>query len=84
MFKRKSEIEKFNERNNFGLWSIKMQALLTTQGLAKALDHEDELLTIMKVAKRIDLMERANSTILLNLLDEILIEVADEKNVAAL
>ncbi|KAK3436990.1 hypothetical protein EUGRSUZ_C01833 [Eucalyptus grandis] len=84
MFERKSEIEKFNERNNFGLWSIKMWALLTTQGLAKALDNEDELLTIMKAAKRIDIMERANNTILLNLSNEILIEVANEKNVAAL
>ncbi|KAK3431817.1 hypothetical protein EUGRSUZ_E03583 [Eucalyptus grandis] len=84
MSERKSEIEKFNGSNNFVLWSIKMQALLTTQGLAKALDGEDELPIIVKAFERVKLMEKAKSIILLNLTDEVLIEVAEEKDATAL
>ncbi|KAK3429269.1 hypothetical protein EUGRSUZ_E00678 [Eucalyptus grandis] len=84
MSKRKSEIEKFNGSNNFVLWSINMQALLTTQGLAKSLDVEDKLPIIMKAFERVELMEKAKSIILLNLSNEILIEVAEEKDAAAL
>ncbi|KAK3433708.1 hypothetical protein EUGRSUZ_D01009 [Eucalyptus grandis] len=80
MSERKSEIEKFNRRNNFRLWSIKMRALLTT----KALDGEYESLIIMKAFERVELMERANSIILLNLSDEVLIEVAEKKDAVAL
>ncbi|KAK3409686.1 hypothetical protein EUGRSUZ_J01783 [Eucalyptus grandis] len=84
MSERKYEIEKFNGSNNFVLWSIKMRALLILQCLAKALDGKDELPIIMKASKRIELMERVKSTILLNLSDEILIEVAEEKDAAML
>ena len=61
-----------------------MRALLTTQGLAKALDGEDGLPIIMKAADKAELMKRAKSIILLNLSDEVLIEVVEEKDVAAL
>ncbi|KAK2632501.1 hypothetical protein EUGRSUZ_L01466 [Eucalyptus grandis] len=84
MFERKSKIEKFNGSNYFVLWSIKMWALLTIQGLAKALDGEDVLPIIMKVSERVELMERAKSTIFLNLSDGILIEATEEKDAAAL
>jgi len=84
MSERKSEIEKFDGRNNFVLWSIKMRALLTTQGLAKALDGEDELPIIMKASERVELMQKAKSIILLNLSDEVLLEVIEEKDAAAL
>jgi len=33
----KFEIEKFNGKNNFELWKLKMQDLLVQQGLQKAL-----------------------------------------------
>ncbi|KAK3445025.1 hypothetical protein EUGRSUZ_A00533 [Eucalyptus grandis] len=84
MSKKKFEIEKFDESNNFVLWSIKMRALLITQGLAKALDDEDELHIIMKASERVELMEKAKSIILLNLNDEVLIEVVEEKDPTAL
>ncbi|KAK3437598.1 hypothetical protein EUGRSUZ_C02266 [Eucalyptus grandis] len=84
MFERKYEIEEFNGSNNFVLWSIKMQVLLTTQNLAKALDGEDKLLIIMKVSERVELMERVKSTILLNLSDKVLIEVVEQKDAAVL
>ncbi|KAK2633165.1 hypothetical protein EUGRSUZ_L00462 [Eucalyptus grandis] len=84
MFKKKSEIEKFNRSNNFVLWSIKIRVLLKTQGLVKTLDGEDDLPIIMKASKRVELMERVKSTILLNLSNEILIKVTKEKDTAAL
>ncbi|KAL3751810.1 hypothetical protein ACJRO7_012617 [Eucalyptus globulus] len=80
----KVEVEKFNGRNNFGLWSVKMKALLTTQGLAKALEGKAQLPETMRDAKKDELMEKAKSIILLNLSDEVLIEVAEEEDAAAL
>jgi len=61
-----------------------MRSLLTIQGLAKALNGEDELPIIMKASKRVELMEKAKSTILLNLLDDLLIKVAEENDVVTL
>jgi len=84
MSERKSKIEKFDESNNFVLWSIKIRALSIIQGLDKVLDSEDKLPIIMKASERVELMEKAKSTILLNLSDEILIEVAEEKDAATL
>ncbi|KAK3434659.1 LOW QUALITY PROTEIN: hypothetical protein EUGRSUZ_D02123 [Eucalyptus grandis] len=80
MFERKYEIEKFNGSNNFVLWSIKMRTLLIMFGQ----DSENELPIIMKASERVELMEKAKSIILLNLTDEVLIEVTEEKNAATL
>lgn len=61
-----------------------MRALLATQGLAKALDDEDELPIIMEALERIELMEKIKSIILLNLTDKVLIEVTENKDAATL
>jgi cell division cycle protein 20 (cofactor of APC complex) len=37
------DIRKFNGRNNFNIWCIKMHALLVQQGLFKALKGVDSL-----------------------------------------
>lgn len=39
----KYDIEKFNGNNDFGLWRIKMRAILIQQGLMDALKGEDAL-----------------------------------------
>lgn len=80
----KTEIEKFNERNNFGLWSLKMEALLTTQSLVEALQGKAKLPETMRDAEKDVLMTKARNLILLNLSDEVLIEVGEEKDTAAL
>ena len=36
----KFEIEKFNGKNNFELWKLKMQDLLVQKGLQRALDRK--------------------------------------------
>ena len=38
----KYKIEKFNKRNNFSLWRVKMRALLVQQGLLKVLSDKDK------------------------------------------
>jgi len=39
----KYEVEKFTGQNDFGLWQLKMKALLVQQGLVEALDGEAKL-----------------------------------------
>ncbi|GJV59270.1 transposable element [Tanacetum coccineum] len=60
-----SSIEKFNGESNFSLWRIKIRALLKQQGIWAPLD-----------AKYNSQDEKAHSTILLSLSDEVLYEVA--------
>jgi hypothetical protein len=38
----KFEVGKFNGKNNFELWRLKMRYLLVQQGLHKALDDEEK------------------------------------------
>ncbi|CAL1399627.1 unnamed protein product [Linum trigynum] len=77
------KIEKFTGKNNFAIWQINMQALLKQQGLwgplstkqKKAAVDDDEWNT---------LEEKAHSTIMLSLSDDVIIEVAAEKTAAGL
>jgi len=43
----KYEVEKFTGQNDFGLWRLKMRALLGQQGLVEALDGETKLEKMM-------------------------------------
>lgn len=58
MFEGKVKIEKFNVRNNLGLRSVKMNALLTTQSLANVLDGKAKLPKTMKDVNKVELIER--------------------------
>ncbi|CAL1356411.1 unnamed protein product [Linum trigynum] len=77
------KIEKFTGKNSFAIWQIKMQALLKQQGLwgplsakqKKAAVDDDEWNT---------LEEKAHSTIMLSLSDDVIIEVAAKKTAAGL
>ena len=76
------KIEKFIEKNSFSLWQIKMQALLKQQGIWPLLSNIkyvgiDEAELAMQE-------EKAHSSILLYLIDEVITEVADEETVAGL
>ena len=67
------KIDKFTGRNSFSLWQIKMKALLKQQGLWAPLSGKkvEPVTTEMEVTE-----EKAYSTILLCLADEIIIEVS--------
>ena len=66
------EIEKFNEKNDFSLWRVKMRALLVQQGLWKALKGKNALPETLSDEKKEDLLEWAHSAILLSLGDVVL------------
>ena len=74
----KFEVEKFDGRNDFNLWRVKMRALLVQQGLSKSLKGIEALPTTMYNEENDELMEKAHSTILLCLGNEVLHEVAKE------
>ena len=83
------EAEKFSGKNDFGLWRLKMRAMLVQQGLAEALKGEDktkvaEELDPKEKAKRDEIFERAHSAIILNLGDKVLREVARETTAAGI
>jgi hypothetical protein len=59
----KFEVEKFNDKNNFELWKLKMQDLLVQQGLQKALAGKTKKPTSMTDEDWEDLDARALSTI---------------------
>ncbi|CAL1408658.1 unnamed protein product [Linum trigynum] len=77
------KIEKFTGRNNFNLWQIKMQALLKQQGLWAPLSGKSKKESIDE-EEWITLEEKAHSTILLCLANDIITEVATEKTAAGL
>ncbi|KAJ4703754.1 Retrovirus-related Pol polyprotein from transposon TNT 1-94 [Melia azedarach] len=75
------KIDKFTGRNSFSLWQIKMRALLKQQGLWAPLARKlaDPITAEMAV-----LEEKAHSTIMLCLADDIITEVAEEETVQGL
>ncbi|GJR12409.1 retrovirus-related pol polyprotein from transposon TNT 1-94 [Tanacetum coccineum] len=75
-----SVVEKFNGKSNFSLWRVKVRALLKQQGIWAPLAGPKPADIID--AKFNSLDEKAHSTILLSLSDEVLYEVADEETAA--
>lgn len=78
------DIEKFSGSNYFGLWRIKMQAILVYHGLADALKGEAALPNTLPEKDKKDLIEKARSAIILCQGDKALREVAREPTTAAL
>ncbi|KAJ4721050.1 Retrovirus-related Pol polyprotein from transposon TNT 1-94 [Melia azedarach] len=75
------KIDKFTGRNSFSLWQIKMRALLKQQGLWAPLARKpvDPITAEMAVME-----EKAHSTIMLCLADDIITEVAEEETAQGL
>ncbi|GJS71952.1 hypothetical protein Tco_0704793 [Tanacetum coccineum] len=71
----KFDIKKFDEKNNFGLWQVRMKALLEQQGLAAALE---ELLATTIVAYDNVIQKKAFSALILCLGDRSQCEHIDE------
>jgi hypothetical protein len=80
----KFEVEKFNGKNNFVLWKLKMQDLLVQQGLQKALAGKIKKPTSMTDEDWEDLDARALSTICLCLADEVLFNIVEEETTTGL
>ncbi|KAL6133480.1 hypothetical protein ACLB2K_065715 [Fragaria x ananassa] len=75
------KIDKFTGRNIFSLWQIKMRALLKQQGMWAPLVKKSG---DPEIAEMASLEEKAHSTILLCLADDIITEVAEEETAAGL
>lgn len=74
----KFEVEKFTGSNDFGLWKMKMKAILVKEGLALALEGEDKMPEIMKAEEKKELLDKAYSSLILGLGDKVLREVKKE------
>jgi len=74
----KWDIEKFTEDNDFGLWKVKMEAVLIHQKCEKAFKGEGALPVTMSQAERTEMVDKAKSVIVLCLGDKVLREVAKE------
>ncbi|GKA30357.1 hypothetical protein Tco_0716662, partial [Tanacetum coccineum] len=73
------DIEKFDGKNDFGLWQIKMRALMVQQGCDAALET---LSADMEAGEKAALMKKAYSTLILCLGDRVLREVTKETTAA--
>ncbi|KAH9654968.1 hypothetical protein KPL70_022170 [Citrus sinensis] len=86
------DVEKFNGENDFYLWSLKMRAILIQQGLDSALDNEEYQIGKKERSEGSSSLggdirsinNKAHSTIILHLSDEVLREVAKEKSASGL
>src|SRR3954466_14904633 len=80
----KYEIEKFTGVNDFGLWRLKMKALLVQQGCLEALKGEAAMNAALTAAEKINMIEKAHSAILLSLGDMVLRQVSKETTASGL
>ncbi|XP_042003772.1 uncharacterized protein LOC121752741 [Salvia splendens] len=84
------EAEKFTGTNDFGLWRMKIRAMLTQQGLASALEtkqidpKEKGVLDEKAMLKQAEIEAKAHSKIVLCLADKVLREVAKETTAAGI
>jgi len=80
----KWDIEKFTEDNDFGLWKVKMEAVLIQQKCEKALKGEGVLPVTMSRAEKTEMVDKAKSAIVLCLGDKVMREVAKEPTAASM
>jgi len=74
----KWDIEKFTGDNDFGLWKVKIEAVLIQQKCEKASKGEGLFLVTMSRAEKTEMVDKAKSAIVLCLGDKVLREVAKE------
>ncbi|KAL6332008.1 hypothetical protein AAG906_020364 [Vitis piasezkii] len=75
----KYDIENFNGRNDFGLWKMKMEAILIQQGITLLSDKD--LLESMIEKERQEVQRKAYNSIILSLSDQVMRKVSHEKTV---
>ena len=63
------DIEKFTGDNDFGLWKVKMEAVLIQQKCEKTLKGEGALSVTMSQVEKIETVDKARSVIVLCLGD---------------
>lgn len=76
------ENEKSTSVNDFGMWCLKMQALLVQQGLLEALNGSEKMDVSLTEKAGMTMIEKSHSAIILSLDDKILRQVSKEKTIA--
>lgn len=72
----KWDIEKFLGSNNFGLWKVKMQEVLTQQMCVEALKGEAAMSSTLTQAEKREMIDKKNNAMFLCLKDKILRDAA--------
>ena len=80
----KFDIKKFIGKSDFGLWRIKMKALLVYQGVQYFLLGEKALSNNLSKKEKQDILDKAQSTLILSLGDRALREVSRETLASAI
>ena len=80
----KFDIEKFSSSNDFGLWKIKMEAILIQQGCDEALKGDSNMPPTLTHAEKKSMIDKARSAIILCLGGKALREIAKEKTAAGI
>jgi hypothetical protein len=80
----KFEIEKFNGKNNFEIWKVKMHDLLVQQGMVKTLLGKEKQPATITNEDWDEIDARALSAICLCLADDVLFNIVVEKTPANL
>ncbi|GKD89662.1 zinc finger, CCHC-type containing protein [Tanacetum coccineum] len=75
------DIEKFDGKNDFGLWQIKMRALMVQQGCDAGLET---LPADMKAGEKATLVKKAYDTLILCMRNQVLREVTKETTAAGI
>lgn len=77
------DIDKFSGKNDFGLWKVKMLAILTQQGLDDVVLDEANAFSDETAEQKKKIFNKARSTIFLSIDDKVLREVSKEETPAA-
>jgi len=80
----KWDIEKFTGDNDFGLWKVKMEAVLIQQKCEKALKGESASPVTMSRAEKTEMVDKAKSVIVLCLGNKVLRDVTKEPTTASM
>ena len=80
----KWDIKKFTGSNDFGLWKVKMQEVLTQQKCGEALKGEAAMPASLTQAEKREMIDKAKSAIVLCLGDKVLRDVAREATAASM
>jgi len=80
----KWDIEKFTGSNDFGLWNVKIPAVLTQQKCVEALKGEAAMLASLTQAEKREMIDKAKNAIVLCLGDKVLRDVAREATAASM
>ena len=75
----KFEIEKFNGKNNFEIWKVKMHDLLMQQGVVKALLGKEKQPASIRYDDWDEMDARELSAICLCLVDDVMFNIVSEK-----